>query len=91
MQSGSGKTVFMVFMIFSISIFFFGASEVKMKDKQRILLDFEKPEESNNWFVINDVVMGGVSASSFHVSKTGTAVFWVLSHWKTTVVLPQQT
>jgi monofunctional biosynthetic peptidoglycan transglycosylase len=46
-----------------------------MPGKQSILLDFEKPEESNNWFVINDVVMGGISASSFQVTETGTAVF----------------
>ncbi len=69
MKSRYGKTVFQVMVIFSLSIFFLGAKEMKMTGKQRILLDFEKAEDSNNWFVINDGVMGGVSASSFQVTK----------------------
>jgi hypothetical protein len=75
MKCSYGKTVVKVILIFSISIFFFGANKIKITGKQRILLDFEKPDSSNSWFVINDGVMGGVSASSFQVTKTGTAVF----------------
>ena len=75
MKARYGKTVFQVLVIFSLSIFFLGAKEMKMTGKQRILLDFGKAEDSNNWFVINDGVMGGVSASSFQVTNTGTAVF----------------
>jgi len=75
MKCTFGKTFFQVMVIFSLSIFFLGANEMKMTGKQRILLDFEKAEDSNSWFVINDGVMGGVSASSLQVTKTGTAVF----------------
>jgi monofunctional biosynthetic peptidoglycan transglycosylase len=64
MKCTIGKTVFQVMVIFSLSIFFLGANEMKMTGKQRILLDFEKAEDSR-----------GVSASSLQVTKTGTAVF----------------
>ena len=69
------KTVVKVILIFSISILLFGANKIKITGNQRILLDFEKSDSSNSWFVINDGVMGGVSASSFQVTKTGTGVF----------------
>ena len=75
MKSSCGKTLVKVIVIFSISILFFGANKIKITGNQRILLDFNKSDSSNSWFVINDVVMGGVSASSFQVTKTGTGVF----------------
>ena len=69
------KTVVKVMILFSLSLFFFGANDIKMTGKQRIVLDFEKSDSSNDWFVINDGVMGGLSSSSFQVTKTGRAVF----------------
>ena len=69
------KTVFKVMVIFSLSIFFLGVTEMKMTGKERIVLDFEKSDSSNEWLVINDGVMGGLSSSSFDVTKTGRAVF----------------
>ena len=62
-------------LIFSISIFLFGAKEVKMAENERIVINFDKSVESKNWIVINDVVMGGVSESSFQATNNGTAVF----------------
>ena len=69
------ETVLKVFLIFFISRFIFGAKEVKMADNERQVIDFEKSSDTNNWIVINDVVMGGVSESSFQVTESGTAVF----------------
>lgn len=70
-----GKTVFKVMVVFSLSIVFLGVNEMKTTGKERIVLGFEKPADANNWLVINDVVMGGVSQSSFQVTESGTAVF----------------
>jgi len=64
-----------VFLIFLLSILCAGATVMKEEVKQRILLDFQQPDDATNWSVINDVVMGGVSNSSFTVTKPGTAVF----------------
>ena len=46
-----------------------------MTDKEKKVIDFDKSSDSSNWIVINDVVMGGVSKSSFQVTESGTAVF----------------
>ena len=70
-----GEAVLKVFLIFSISIFIFGAKEGTMTDKEKKVIDFDKSSDSSNWIVINDVVMGGVSKSSFQVTESGTAVF----------------
>lgn len=75
MKCGYSIPVFNIILIFSISIFLFGAKEVKMADNERIILNFDKSDDSNNWIVINDVVMGGVSDSSFQFTKEGTGVF----------------
>lgn len=69
------KTVLMGGLIFSISIFLFGAKEVKMAENQKIVINFDKSDDSNDWMVINDVVMGGVSDSSFQFTKAGTGLF----------------
>ena len=70
-----GEAALKVFLIFSISIFIFGAKEGTMTDNERKVIDFAKSSDTNNWIVINDVVMGGVSESSFNVTESGTAVF----------------
>jgi monofunctional biosynthetic peptidoglycan transglycosylase len=70
-----GEAVLKVFLIFSISIFIFGAKEGTMTDNERKVIDFAKSSDTNNWIVINDVVMGGVSESSYQVTESGTAVF----------------
>ena len=40
-----------------------------------ILFDFNKENETDNWTVINDVVMGGQSEANFRISSEGYGVF----------------
>jgi NADH dehydrogenase [ubiquinone] 1 alpha subcomplex assembly factor 1 len=42
---------------------------------ERILFDFQAPTNSPAWQTVNDVVMGGVSTSSFQILTNGGAVF----------------
>jgi hypothetical protein len=45
-----------------------------MTTNEYILFDFDDPDKSGKWYVVNDDVMGGVSQSSFKMDK-GIAVF----------------
>lgn len=40
-----------------------------------ILFDFQQPHEVNNWLVVNDGVMGGLSQSEIVLTGSNTAVF----------------
>ena len=42
---------------------------------ERILFDFQAPNNSLAWQIVNDDVMGGVSTSSFQILTNGGAVF----------------
>jgi NADH dehydrogenase [ubiquinone] 1 alpha subcomplex assembly factor 1 len=42
---------------------------------ERILFDFQAPNNSPAWQIVNDDVMGGVSTSSFQILANGGAVF----------------
>ena len=42
---------------------------------ERTLFDFQAPNNSPAWQIVNDDVMGGVSTSSFHILTNGGAVF----------------
>ena len=42
---------------------------------ERILFDFQAPNNSPAWQIVNDDVMGGVSTSSFQILTNGGAVF----------------
>jgi len=46
-----------------------------MKTAERILIDFNNTDEKENWQIINDDVMGGVSQSEIIFNDTGTATF----------------
>ena len=46
-----------------------------MAENERIVINFDKSDDLNDWIVINDVVMGGVSDSSFQFTKSGTGLF----------------
>ena len=40
-----------------------------MTTNEYILFDFDDPDKSGKWYVVNDDVMGGVSQSSFKMDK----------------------
>ena len=40
-----------------------------------ILYDFNSPESSGKWYIVNDGVMGGLSESNMELSSNGTATF----------------
>jgi len=46
-----------------------------MESAERILFDFNNADESINWRIVNDDVMGGVSQSEIIFNDTGTATF----------------
>ena len=75
MRCRNFKTVLTGGLILSISIFLFGAKEVKMTENENIVINFDKSDDSNDWLIINDGVMGGISESSFQFTKTGKGVF----------------
>ena len=39
------------------------------------LITFDSPDSSDNWMIVNDGVMGGLSTSSFEVTDSGTGIF----------------
>lgn len=48
---------------------------VMMIQNEKNIFDFNSPETSGEWRIINDVVMGGVSKSNFILSEDGSAKF----------------
>jgi hypothetical protein len=42
---------------------------------EKVLFTFQKSDEVNNWRIVNDGVMGGLSQSEIVLSDTSTAVF----------------
>jgi len=52
-------------------------TEPKVKDsmKTKALVDFENPEESKQWSVVNDGVMGGLSQSGVEITSAAHALF----------------
>lgn len=57
-----------------IAIIYFILSGLIMNSEKQIF-DFNSPESSGEWRIINDVVMGGVSKSSFVLTENGGAKF----------------
>jgi NADH dehydrogenase [ubiquinone] 1 alpha subcomplex assembly factor 1 len=50
-------------------------NEADVADTSEVLFDFSNAAAINNWFRVNDNVMGGVSQSQIAASDSGTAVF----------------
>jgi len=46
-----------------------------METAERIVIDFNHTDERDNWRIINDDVMGGISQSEIIFNDTGTATF----------------
>jgi len=44
-------------------------------DSTSNIFNFKSKEDTNNWYVVNDGVMGGLSASSLEINKEGKALF----------------
>ena len=50
-------------------------ASAKMETAERMLIDFKNADERDNWQIINDDVMGGVSQSEIIFNDAGTATF----------------
>lgn len=50
-------------------------SKNTFKDSKFIIFDFSKDSNIKNWRIVNDDVMGGISSSTFTLSKDGHGVF----------------
>lgn len=47
----------------------------KNDSRELKLFDFSQSGDLNDWMIVNDGVMGGLSTSSFRLDKTSTAIF----------------
>lgn len=68
------------FASFLLSVFFVRTSYASMdldtKESGEIMLfDFAKMENMNDWLIVNDGVMGGLSKSKIFMSNSNTAIF----------------
>jgi monofunctional biosynthetic peptidoglycan transglycosylase len=68
--------------IFILTIYFgilsgsdIGITSAMTETTERMLIDFNNPDEGENWQIVNDDVMGGVSQSKILFNDTGTATF----------------
>ena len=69
-----------IFLLFILSVFFKTVSWAdgifESKEPNGVLLkDFDNAAEKEDWRIINDSVMGGISQSEVVFSDTGTAIF----------------
>ena len=72
------RTVFVAIVILNICVSMLSWSSVTsaaMETAEFILIDFQNTDERENWRIINDDVMGGVSQSEIIFNDTGTATF----------------
>ena len=67
--------VMVILNIFLKLVFGPDITSAAMETAERILVDFQNTDESENWRIINDDVMGGVSQSKITFNDTGTATF----------------
>lgn len=44
-------------------------------NKENVIFNFNSTNDSKNWTIVNDVVMGGVSNSNFKINSDSTAIF----------------
>lgn len=72
------RKVFVAIVILNICVSLVSWSSVTsaaMETAECILIDFKNTDERENWRIINDDVMGGVSQSEILFNDTGTATF----------------
>jgi monofunctional biosynthetic peptidoglycan transglycosylase len=56
-------------------VFWSNMTSARMEPAEHMLIDFKNADERENWQIINDDVMGGVSRSEIIFNDTGTATF----------------
>ena len=67
--------VFVILNIYLCPLSWSDITSAAMVTAERILIDFKNTDERENWQIINDDVMGGVSQSEIIFNDTGTATF----------------
>ena len=60
--------------IIFLLVFASGVSKA-MDTQSKIVIDFSMPEEMDQWGIVNDGVMGGISQSQFTITPDKTAIF----------------
>jgi monofunctional biosynthetic peptidoglycan transglycosylase len=79
MQPKIRKFANMLYLIVIIGfiIFSMGANGISedMNTQQKMVIEFSTPEEIDQWRVVNDGVMGGLSKSQINKTQDNTAVF----------------
>lgn len=40
------------------------------------IIIFDKDNNTQNWYVVNDTVMGGISTSAVKINDKGNLIFW---------------
>ena len=46
-----------------------------MEQNEMVIFDFKNSDKNENWIIVNDSVMGGLSKSEFFISDSNTAIF----------------
>jgi monofunctional biosynthetic peptidoglycan transglycosylase len=49
--------------------------QIPVRNRETVIVDFSRPDEARRWQAVDDVVMGGRSASDLEPGPEGTAVF----------------
>ncbi len=76
MKKARKNIVVIVILNICLSLVFWSdIASATMETAERILIDFKNTGERENWQIINDDVMGGVSQSEIIFNDTGTATF----------------
>jgi monofunctional biosynthetic peptidoglycan transglycosylase len=74
-KTDNQEIFFKFFCIFCMTFLLVGGKSMDESKGTHSIFDFKTKDSAEQWFVINDVVMGGVSNSSFDVTGSDTAVF----------------
>jgi NADH dehydrogenase [ubiquinone] 1 alpha subcomplex assembly factor 1 len=73
LQDRGSKRFYIIFVVFLCSIICFAGPT--MKSDMKILVDFSDEDEKDQWRIINDGVMGGLSQSRIDINTNAIAVF----------------
>lgn len=62
-------------MPITLLVLFCGTLAFTVQAEERMLFDFESAEVAEDWWIVNDGVMGGLSRSAFQISDDQTLLF----------------